>query len=140
MLTIKLGTIEGSIVHFFGLGKHIVVLNSYNAAYDLLFRRSATYSDRPTWPMLGEVYEMFQPYVGTTPLTSFSYPLSRMGGDHGTGFIRYGSEWRAQRRVWQQHLGLRAVGDYATPSREAAREFVTGLLSNDKGMHGQIKL
>lgn len=48
---------EGDIVHFSVLGKHIIVLNSYAAAYDLLLRRSAIYSDRPRLPMVGELYE-----------------------------------------------------------------------------------
>lgn len=63
-----------------------------------------------------------------------------MGGNQGTGFLRYGSEWRAQRRVWQQHLGFRAVGDYTTPSQNETQAFVGRLLSNDKDIHGQIKL
>lgn len=46
---------QGDVAYFSALGSHIIVLNSYDAAFDLLSRRSAIYSDRPTLPMAGEL-------------------------------------------------------------------------------------
>lgn len=47
---------EGSdILHLGALGKHIVVLNSIEAANDLCGERSVTYSSRPHLTMLGEL-------------------------------------------------------------------------------------
>lgn len=49
---------EGDITCLKVPGTHIIVLNSYTAVYDLLFRRSSIYSDRPRIPMAGELYEV----------------------------------------------------------------------------------
>lgn len=43
------------MVHLSVLDRHIVVLNTYRAASDLLERRSAIYSDRARFPMVGEL-------------------------------------------------------------------------------------
>lgn len=45
----------GDVIGFRGLGNSVVVLNSEQAARDLFDKRSATYSDRPRFPML-ELY------------------------------------------------------------------------------------
>ena len=42
----------GDVLHFDMLGKNIIVLGSLKAARDLLDKRSANYSDRPTSVML----------------------------------------------------------------------------------------
>jgi len=48
-------SIEGDVVYVEALGLPVVVLNSYNAAHDLLVKRSSHYSDRPRFPVGGEV-------------------------------------------------------------------------------------
>ena len=45
----------GDVVHLDVLGQPIIVLGSHEAAVDLLEKRSANYSDRPTF-VLGEMY------------------------------------------------------------------------------------
>jgi hypothetical protein len=47
--------IEGDVVYVEALGLPVVVLNSYNAAHELLVKRSSHYSDRPRFPVCGEV-------------------------------------------------------------------------------------
>lgn len=44
----------GDIVHLNLLGKHVVVLNSYEIAKDVL--EQSKYSDRPHFTMAGELY------------------------------------------------------------------------------------
>lgn len=46
------------------LGTDLIILNSYEAATDLLDKRGAIYSDRPVLTMLGELY------VASTPSPS----------------------------------------------------------------------
>lgn len=48
-------SIEGDVVYMEALGLPVVVLNSYDAAHDLLVKRSSHYSDRPRFPVGGEV-------------------------------------------------------------------------------------
>lgn len=46
--------IYGDVIHLTALGKHILILNSFEAAKELLDQKSAIYSDRPYFPMLME--------------------------------------------------------------------------------------
>jgi hypothetical protein len=50
-------------MHLSALGLHIVVLNDSNMAKDLLDKRSAIYSDRPTMSMAGELCGWDRPLV-----------------------------------------------------------------------------
>jgi hypothetical protein len=65
----KLGdrySMEGDIIYLHALGKSFVVLNSAQAATDLLDKRSSNYSDRPEFP----VFEMFSlSFIKITLLT-----------------------------------------------------------------------
>ena len=47
-----LDDVPGDVLHFDMLGKNIIVLGSLKAARDLLDKRSANYSDRPSSVML----------------------------------------------------------------------------------------
>ncbi|KEP46612.1 cytochrome P450 family protein, partial [Rhizoctonia solani 123E] len=60
-------------------GQVIIVLNSYEAADELLAKRASIYSDRPYIPMLA-----------SDKLT---------GWGNNTGVLGYGERWRFQRRV-----------------------------------------
>lgn len=48
--------IEGDVAYMEALGRPMVVLNSYSAAHDLFAKRSSLYSDRPRFPVGGELY------------------------------------------------------------------------------------
>lgn len=45
----------GDVIHLSALGQSIIILNSARSIYDLLERRSALYSDRPSTVMAGEL-------------------------------------------------------------------------------------
>ena len=45
----------GDVVHLNMLGKHYIILDSFEAVEELLEKRSATYSDRPRMPMMKEL-------------------------------------------------------------------------------------
>ncbi|KAG6872170.1 hypothetical protein C0995_012445 [Termitomyces sp. Mi166 len=48
----ELGKTYGDVVQLKILGQSIIILNSVEAAVDLLDKRSANYSDRPTLPVI----------------------------------------------------------------------------------------
>jgi len=50
----RLGKIYGDVVHLRVLGRSLIILNSVQAAVELLEKRSANYSDRPKFT----IYEM----------------------------------------------------------------------------------
>ena len=54
MLTIVTWCI-GDVIYFNALGRSIVVLNSAEAAVDLLEKRSSIYSDRPPFVMFRDM-------------------------------------------------------------------------------------
>jgi hypothetical protein len=52
---VGLGIHIGDVIYFHALGQSIVVLNSAQAAVDLLDKRGAIYSDRPRFVMFVEM-------------------------------------------------------------------------------------
>ncbi|CAE6385703.1 unnamed protein product [Rhizoctonia solani] len=76
--------LNSDIISISILGQTIVVLNSTNAASELLDRRSAIYSDRPELPM-----------VSHPDLVDWS---------KNTAIMRYGERWRSQRRMTNRVL------------------------------------
>lgn len=55
----------GDVIHLQFLGRSVVVLNSVQAAVDLLEKRSANYSDRPK-------FIIYETYTTTTRALQFS--------------------------------------------------------------------
>lgn len=53
---------QGDVVFIEVLGQPMLVLGSAEAAFDLLDRRSAIYSDRPQTAMM-PLYVLFVPYI-----------------------------------------------------------------------------
>ena len=49
--------IGSDLIRLKTLGTNIVIVNSHNTATDLLDKRGAVYSSRPTFTMLNELYE-----------------------------------------------------------------------------------
>ncbi|KAI5822527.1 cytochrome P450 [Schizophyllum commune Tattone D] len=82
----------GDVVHLEIFGKHMIILNTFEAAQDLMERRSAIYSDRPRFVMLAEL----------------------MGWGNATTHVHYGPRFRKHRRFVQQVLNQKAV-DSMTP-------------------------
>lgn len=56
LVCLLLNSCSGDIMHLTVLGRHIIILSSPRVVHDLLDRRSAIYSDRPTLTMAGEMY------------------------------------------------------------------------------------
>ncbi|KAK0486576.1 cytochrome P450 [Armillaria novae-zelandiae] len=97
---------DTDIIHLDVAGTSIVVLDTLEAATELLDNRSAIYSSRPRMTMVNEL----------------------MGWDFSFGLMEYGNEWRAQRRLFQQEFNLIAVERYHQCELKATHELLRRLL------------
>ncbi|KAJ7046052.1 cytochrome P450 [Mycena alexandri] len=78
------------ILHLDLAGTSVIVLSSVEATEALLEKRSALYSDRPRLPMVMEL----------------------MGWDFNVAMMKYGDEWRAHRRLFNQGFTAKASAKY----------------------------
>ncbi|KAG0699878.1 cytochrome P450 [Suillus ampliporus] len=77
----------GDISHIEILGQHIIVLNYVRTAMDMLDKKSSVYSDRPVFPMGGEL----------------------VGLKHALGLLPYGDHFRRYRKHLHRAIGSRAA-------------------------------
>ncbi|RPD58754.1 cytochrome P450 [Lentinus tigrinus ALCF2SS1-7] len=94
----------GPLVHLSVFGKSTISIGSYEAACDLLDKRSANYSDRPTL-LIGELTDIYH----------WNFPL-----------MSYGPGWRARRRILHHEL----LPDSITKYRHYQLHVTHGLLRN----------
>ncbi|EKM54991.1 uncharacterized protein PHACADRAFT_208527 [Phanerochaete carnosa HHB-10118-sp] len=88
------------------LRDNIIIVNSLEAATDLLDKRSAIYSDRPKMPMLND-------------LCGFGWNLA---------FRPYDNTWRNGRKVFQHELGPQVVRRFRCLTEQATHRFLRSLL------------
>ncbi|KAG8877882.1 hypothetical protein FRB97_002953 [Tulasnella sp. 331] len=89
-------------------GQPILIINTQEAAIDLLEKRASIYSDRPPLVMI--------------ELSGFA---------EATGFVRIGGMHRKQRKILAQTLHPRVVlRDYVTVQEQFARQFAKSLLDD----------
>ncbi|KIJ29089.1 hypothetical protein M422DRAFT_269611 [Sphaerobolus stellatus SS14] len=98
----------GDVVHVNALGQHIIVLNSVEAARDLLGGRSAKYSSRPYVPMLHEP--------------------SLMDSGWSFTFMHYGDRWRRHRRLFVQHINATTTQSFEGQQLTWSRVLLRSLL------------
>ncbi|CAE6477703.1 unnamed protein product [Rhizoctonia solani] len=91
------------------LGQKLLVLNSAEAASEILDKRSALYSDRPPIPMV------------TDP--------ALMNWSKLPSIVRYGDLWRNYRRIMNNWLNVRAVSQFNDLQERQARLLLQRLLS-----------
>ncbi|GJE96525.1 hypothetical protein PsYK624_127220 [Phanerochaete sordida] len=97
---------DSDILHFEVLGRHIIVLNSFRAAKDLLEKRSEIYSDR-------------QQTVTIHELT---------GWDRSWLVMKYGDRWKERRRLFHQHFRAAAVPAYRAQQERGVSVLLQSLL------------
>jgi len=109
----------GDVVHVSALGQHIIILNSSEAANDLLDQRSAIYSDRPYIPMFHEPGLM----------------------DQGWNFVmkRYSVVWRRHRRLFSQHLNATSARAFFDKQTTAIHILLRSLLSSPTEFEMHLK-
>ncbi|THH13120.1 hypothetical protein EW146_g7061 [Bondarzewia mesenterica] len=106
------------IVHVQAFGTHIIVLNTKQAADDLLDRRSSIYSDRPRMPMLNEL----------------------MGFYWSLGFTPYNDWWKHSRKLFHKYFQPSAVVQFRPKKLKATHDFLRHLLDTPKNFRDHVKL
>lgn len=101
---------NSDIIYLSVFGAPIVVLNSYEAANDLLSGRSLLYSDRPISPMLNEL----------------------LGWGSLMTFMPYGRAWRARRRAFWREFNSDNSKNHHPKQLWHARDLLRRLLDDPK--------
>lgn len=107
------------------VGKPIIVLNSYQAARDLLEKRSSIYSSRPRMVMQCELCVYSHPKESSdrwtfVTLTLFSSTNSRMGWGDVLSHQRVGPRFRKHRRIIQDQFSDKQISKYVHIQRKEA--------------------
>lgn len=102
----------GDVISFTVMGQRTVIVSSLDAAIDLLEKKSAIYSDRPTLPMAGELLKWSQQLV----------------------FSHYGDHFRNMRKLLHRYLGgrgqLEKLAPYHDLIESEARRLLARILSH----------
>jgi hypothetical protein len=120
MLRVKF---EGDVIHLRFPGRHVIVLNSVEAAVDLLERRGAIYSDRPNLV----IFELYDRDLICHPLCS-AHLFIRLGWTRTLSFIRYGKLFQLHRRLLQDYLNAKKVTEFQHIQTMEANAFLQNLL------------
>ncbi|KAI0061752.1 cytochrome P450 [Artomyces pyxidatus] len=105
----------GDVISLRALGHVVVVLNSVDAARELLEKRGAIYSDRPAVPFL-EMMDM-----------DFHLSLSR-----------YPSPWRMRRKLIDRSFRPSATLQYRSVQQTKVKHFLRKLLANPEGFDHHV--
>ncbi|KAJ7620481.1 cytochrome P450 [Mycena polygramma] len=97
----------GDVMHLEILGRHMIILGSCQAAVDLLDKRGAIYSDRPTFTL----YEL-------------------LGWDPSLTFLPYGKQFTKHRTMHQSYLGRHKVEEFKPVQTEEAQTLVRNLIES----------
>ena len=101
------------------LGQPLILLNSAKAAFEMLDKKSAIYSDRPTLQMGGEL----------------------VGWKNTLVLLPYGERFRRYRRLFHQSIGTTSAMSRFLPIQEQeARRFIRGVLAKPEDLSKQIRL
>ncbi|TFY60082.1 hypothetical protein EVJ58_g5367 [Rhodofomes roseus] len=106
----------GEVVHLKALSDHLVILNTAQAAKDLLDGRSTIYSDRP-----GSVM---------TELSGFGIEMP---------MLSYNDQWRRQRKIFVQSFNSGMMPGYHRIQEHEARKLVQGILRRPETLVSQTK-
>ncbi|KAL4246397.1 cytochrome P450 family protein [Abortiporus biennis] len=109
---------NSDVIHLDTFGTHLVILNTVEAAIELLVRRSAINSDRPTTMMMHNLLDF---------------------GNWGVAFIPYGPRLKDSRRLAQSKLNATATKDYRPVESAAARELLKRLVQNPESFMQDIR-
>ncbi|KAF8872235.1 cytochrome P450 [Infundibulicybe gibba] len=110
-------TYQSDILHAEALGQHIIILNSREAAVDIMEQRASRYSSRPSIPML-ELMDFI---------------------DFNTALLPHGEQWRRHRRVFQQSFRKAAVVQYEPIEMRKVRQMLRGLLETPNDLQAHIR-
>ncbi|KAG8744096.1 hypothetical protein FRC10_010777 [Ceratobasidium sp. 414] len=98
-------------------GDNLVIINSHEAAVELLERRSAVYSDRPRLVMAGDL----------------------VGWDQLLGLIPYGNKVKRIRRLLHDGMSLKAMQSWQPLQEQEALRFIQRLLYTPQDLVAHIR-
>ncbi|KAF8656961.1 hypothetical protein AX16_002316 [Volvariella volvacea WC 439] len=98
---------DPDVIHLNLAGRSMIIINSIDAAKELLERRSASYSSKPTFPMICEV----------------------MGWDFAFAFMKYGPSWRDHRKIVTQSFRPSVVTRFAPHVLKSTHTFLRSILA-----------
>ncbi|THH14168.1 hypothetical protein EW146_g6132 [Bondarzewia mesenterica] len=107
----------GDLISVRTFGQLSVIVNTLEAAKELLERRSAVYSDRPLIPM-----------------------IEMMEWDFNLGLMPYSDKWRRGRKVFHQHFHARVAVVYQPLQEECARALLKLLLEKPKDFLAHLRI
>ncbi|KAJ3854256.1 cytochrome P450 [Lentinula lateritia] len=107
----------GDVIHLSALGQSIIILNSARSIYDLLERRSALYSDRPSTVMASEL----------------------VGYEDSPAFISNGPRHRTFRRLFSEVLNPRRVEEWRPLQEQKIQILVRGLTETPAAFRAHIR-
>lgn len=105
------------IIHLDVAGTSIIVIDTTEAAMDLLEKRSSIYSGRPRMPMINEL----------------------MGWSFHFGFMPYGDLWRQHRRVMHQSFHPTAAARFRPTELKATHGLLRRLLDEPDNLLGHLR-
>ncbi|KAJ7488871.1 cytochrome P450 [Mycena latifolia] len=97
----------GDVMYLSVLGRPMIILDTYEAAVDLLDKRSAIYSDRPKFT--------FFELLGWVP---------------SIGFLPYGKQWAKHRQMHQLYLNQHKADDFKPMQTQEARTLARNLVES----------
>ncbi|KAI6017134.1 cytochrome P450 [Pisolithus marmoratus] len=108
----------GDVIHLEIFGQHTVILNSANAAVEILEKKSSIYSDRPVVPMSGEL----------------------VGWKESLVLLPYGDRFREHRKNFHRVLGSHtAVSVYYPVEEEETLKFLQNVLANPADLNVHLR-
>ncbi|KAJ7670072.1 cytochrome P450 [Mycena polygramma] len=99
--------IYGDVMRLEVLGQVMIILDSYEAAVDLLDKRGLIYSDRPAFTL----YQLF-------------------GWEAALAFLPYGKQFTRHRAMHQAYLGRHKAEDFKSIQTQEARSFVHNVIKS----------
>ncbi|KAJ3570930.1 hypothetical protein NP233_g4088 [Leucocoprinus birnbaumii] len=101
----------GDVIYLEILKRPLIVLGSVEAASELLDKRGAKYSDRPSFPI-----------------------FNLMGWKNSMTFIPYGRQFQKQRQMYHEYLNKTKVNEYPDLQVDHARQLALNLTKGDENV------
>ena len=125
----------GDMIYFNVLGRHFLILGSFERTTDLFEKRSSNYSDRMRLPMMVELY--VSDFLHLKPCEKIA--TFRMKWDFSFGFLPYGLWWRRHRRLFHQIFNINVVSKYIPIQRREVHTFLRRLLDTPENFLHHVR-
>jgi hypothetical protein len=117
-MLIKTLRLVGDIVSVSAFGRMFIIVNDVQIAFDLLSKKSTTYSNRPVFQFVGEL----------------------VGWDDGLGLLQYTDRFRRYRKMFRQFMGTPLILKKFLPIEEhETHNFLRRVLLEPQELAGHIR-